>query len=58
LQNLSAARLTRYLTALSPKEGFLDAWRRILAQMDMDGERGAAVDDPGLQEPQEETKRA
>lgn len=58
LQNLSAARLTRYLTALSPREGFLDAWRRILAQMDMDGERGAAADDPGAQEPQEETKRA
>jgi diadenylate cyclase len=41
LQNLTGARLARYLTALSPKEGFLDAWRRILAQLDLDGRQGA-----------------
>ena len=58
LQNLTGARLARYLTALSPKEGILDAWRRILAQIDPDGERGAGNETAERREPPEEATRA
>ena len=37
LQDVAPPRLTRYLEALTPKEGFMDAWRRILSRIDLDG---------------------
>jgi diadenylate cyclase len=58
LQNLTGTRLARYLMALSPREGFLDAWRRILDQFDLDGERGAGSEAAERREPQEEARRA
>ena len=51
LQGLDAQRLTRYLTTLSPKEGILDAWRRILAQLD--GNQGQAAQEEPPEEREE-----
>ena len=58
LQNLTGTRLARYLTALSPREGFLDAWRRILAQIDPGGGSGAGGELAERRGSQEEAKRA
>ena len=42
LQNITPARLARYLEALMPKEGFIDAWRRIVANIDTGDKTGEA----------------
>ena len=58
LPNLTGPRLARYLAALSPREGFLDAWRRILAQIDPGGGSGAGGEAAERRGSQEEAKRA
>ena len=56
LQDLTGPRLARYLSALSPKEGFMEAWRRILAALELDGKPKAEADE-APEEAKEESKR-
>ena len=59
LHDLTGHRLARYLTALSPREGIVDAWRRILSQLDPEAERRAAErEKTERRTPSEETRNA
>ncbi len=39
LENLTPPKLRRYLEALSPKEGLMETWRRILSRIELDGDK-------------------
>lgn len=54
LHDLTTQNLGRYLKALTPKEGFMDAWRSILARLD--GIEGDEAGDVAEAHPDERTR--